>query len=134
MIVGYQREAVQDAVGSRARFAVQEQQHGTGHAVLQAASILESAGVDQKRVLILSGDVPLTRRETLQQLLDEHQRSGNALTLLTMKLSDPAMYGRIVRDTNGAVTRIVEAKDATEEEKRIDEVNAGIYVFEGAHL
>ncbi|MFL6247520.1 MAG: bifunctional UDP-N-acetylglucosamine diphosphorylase/glucosamine-1-phosphate N-acetyltransferase GlmU [Thermoanaerobaculia bacterium] len=134
MVVGYQREAVQEAVGSRARFAVQEQQHGTGHAVLQAAGILEPAGVQQKRVLILSGDVPLTRRETLQQLLDEHERSGNALTLLTMKLSDPAMYGRIVRDADGAVTRIVEAKDATEEEKRISEVNAGIYVFEGAHL
>jgi bifunctional UDP-N-acetylglucosamine pyrophosphorylase / glucosamine-1-phosphate N-acetyltransferase len=134
MIVGYQREAVQESVGTRARFAVQEQQHGTGHAVLQAATILEAAGVEQKRVLILSGDVPLTRRETLQQLLAEHERSGNALTLLTMKLPDPAMYGRIVRDAEGAVTRIVEAKDASDEEKRIEEVNAGIYIFEGAHL
>jgi bifunctional UDP-N-acetylglucosamine pyrophosphorylase/glucosamine-1-phosphate N-acetyltransferase len=130
MVVGYQREAVQEAVGSRARFAVQEQQFGTGHAVLQAASLLEP----EKRVLILSGDVPLTRPETLRRLLDEHERSGNALTLLTMKLADPAMYGRIVRDANGAVTRIVEAKDASDEEKRIDEVNAGIYVFEGGHL
>ena len=134
MVVGHQREAVQEAVGSRARFAVQEQQHGTGHAVLQAASVLEPAGVKQKRVLILSGDVPLTRRETLQQLLDEHERSGNALTLLTMKLGDPAMYGRIVRDADGTVMRIVEAKDASDEEKRNDEVNAGIYVFEGEHL
>jgi bifunctional UDP-N-acetylglucosamine pyrophosphorylase/glucosamine-1-phosphate N-acetyltransferase len=134
MIVGYQREAVQEAVGSRARFAVQEQQQGTGHAVLQAASILEAVGVDQKRVLILSGDVPLTRRETLQRLLDEHRSSGNALTLLTMKPDDPGMYGRIVRDADGAVARIVEAKDASDEEKRIGEVNAGIYVFEGAHL
>jgi bifunctional UDP-N-acetylglucosamine pyrophosphorylase/glucosamine-1-phosphate N-acetyltransferase len=130
MIVGYQREAVQEAVGARARFAVQEQQHGTGHAVLQAAPLLEP----EKRVLILSGDVPLTRPETLRRLLDEHERSGNALTLLTMKLADPAMYGRIVRDASGAVTRIVEAKDASDEEKRIDEVNAGIYVFEGGHL
>jgi bifunctional UDP-N-acetylglucosamine pyrophosphorylase/glucosamine-1-phosphate N-acetyltransferase len=134
MIVGYQREAVQEAVGARARFAVQEQQHGTGHAVLQAASLLEPNGVEKKRVLILSGDVPLTRPETLRRLLDEHERSGNALTLLTMKLTDPAMYGRIVRDADDAVTRIVEAKDASDEEKRIDEVNAGIYVFEGAHL
>lgn len=134
MVVGHQREKVQEAVGSRARFAVQEEQHGTGHAVLQAASVLEPSGVGNKRVLILSGDVPLTRPETLRRLLDEHSRSGNALTLLTMKLSDPAMYGRIVRDADGAVTRIVEAKDASDEEKRIDEVNAGIYVFEGAHL
>ena len=134
MIVGYQRDAVQEAVGARARFAVQEQQFGTGHAVLQAATVLEPEGVTNKRVLILSGDVPLTRPETLRRLLDEHERSGNALTLLTMKLANPAMYGRIIRDADGAVTRIVEAKDASDEEKRIDEVNAGIYVFEGAHL
>ena len=134
MIIGHQREAVQKSVGSRARFAVQEEQLGTGHAVLQAASHLEASGVAGKRVLILSGDVPLTRRETLQRLLDEHERSGNALTLLTMKLERPAMYGRIVRDQNGAVTRIVEAKDASDEEKRINEVNAGIYVFNAEHL
>ncbi|HEX8254929.1 MAG TPA: bifunctional UDP-N-acetylglucosamine diphosphorylase/glucosamine-1-phosphate N-acetyltransferase GlmU [Thermoanaerobaculia bacterium] len=134
MIVGYQRDAVQNAVGSRARFAVQDQQLGTGHAVLQAAPLLEESGVAGKRVLILSGDVPLTRPETLQALLDEHERSGNALTLLTMKLDQPAMYGRIVRDESGAVTRIVEAKDASEEQKRINEVNAGIYVFNGEHL
>jgi bifunctional UDP-N-acetylglucosamine pyrophosphorylase/glucosamine-1-phosphate N-acetyltransferase len=111
---------------------VQEQQLGTGHAVLQAASLIESAA--EKRVLILSGDVPLTRIETLRALLEEHERSGNALTLLTMKLTDPAMYGRIIRDADGGVARIVEAKDASDDEKLIDEVNAGIYIFEGAHL
>ncbi|HEV7768079.1 MAG TPA: bifunctional UDP-N-acetylglucosamine diphosphorylase/glucosamine-1-phosphate N-acetyltransferase GlmU [Thermoanaerobaculia bacterium] len=130
MVVGYQRETVQEAVGSRARFAVQEQQNGTGHAVLQAATFLESA----KRVLILSGDVPLTRPETLRSLIDEHERSGNALTLLTMKLAQPAMYGRIIRNDDDSVVRIVEAKDASDDEKKIDEVNAGIYIFEGAHL
>jgi bifunctional UDP-N-acetylglucosamine pyrophosphorylase/glucosamine-1-phosphate N-acetyltransferase len=98
--------------------------------VLQAAPHVASSG----NVLILSGDVPLTRRETLQRLLDEHARAGNALTLLTMRPPDPGMYGRIVRDAGGAVTRIVEAKDASEDEKRIDEVNAGIYVFGGEHL
>ena len=133
MIVGHQRDQVQGHVGSRAKYAVQEQQLGTGHAVLQAAKTLEESGVRGKRVLILSGDVPLTRRETLQQLIDEHVRGKNALTLLTMKLSDPAMYGRIVRDGNG-VAKIVEAKDASPDEKKIDEVNAGIYVFEGEHL
>ena len=134
MVVGHQRAAVQEAVGSRARFAVQEPQHGTGHAVLQAAPALEPSGVANKRVLILSGDVPLTRPETLRQLLEEHERAGNALTLLTMKLPDPGMYGRIVRGSDGSVTRIVEAKDASDDEKSIEEVNAGIYVFEGAHL
>ena len=134
MVIGHQREAVQSAVGDRARFAIQEQQLGTGHAVLQAASVLEAAGLSGKRVLILSGDVPLTRLETLRRLLDEHDTGGNALTLLTMRLSNPAMYGRIIRDANGGVLRIVEAKDASDDEKRIDEVNAGIYVFNGEHL
>jgi bifunctional UDP-N-acetylglucosamine pyrophosphorylase/glucosamine-1-phosphate N-acetyltransferase len=134
MIVGHQGEDVQQSVGARARYAVQAEQLGTGHAVLQAAPLLEEGGVAGKRILILSGDVPLTRPQTLQRLLDEHERNGNALTLLTMKLADPAMYGRIVRDGSGAVSRIVEAKDASEEQKRIDEVNAGIYVFNGEHL
>ncbi|HSP13923.1 MAG TPA: bifunctional UDP-N-acetylglucosamine diphosphorylase/glucosamine-1-phosphate N-acetyltransferase GlmU [Thermoanaerobaculia bacterium] len=129
MVIGHQREEVKKAVGERARFVIQEQQLGTGHAVLQAAG-----SVKGKRILILSGDVPLTRRDTLQGLIDEHVRSGNALTLLTMKLGDPAMYGRIVRDAGGSVLKIVEAKDASPDEKRIDEVNAGIYVFESEHL
>ncbi len=133
MVIGYQRDSVQKTVGERARYALQEQQLGTGHAVLQAATLLEPAAA--KRVLILSGDVPLTRIETLRGLIEEHERSGNALTLLTMKLAEPAMYGRIVRDpASDGVMRIVEAKDASDEEKRIHEVNAGIYVFEGAHL
>src|SRR6185436_16515722 len=132
MVIGHQRDEVQKAVGDRARYAVQDEQLGTGHAVLQAAATVEPAA--GKRVLILSGDVPLTRPETLRRLLEEHERSGNALTLLTMKLSDPALYGRIVRDGNGAVTRIVEFKDANDEEKRVNEVNAGIYVFTGEHL
>ena len=134
MVIGHQREAVRECVGDRARFAVQEEQLGTGHAVLQAAPNLEAGGVKGKQILILSGDVPLTRPETLQRLLDEHERSKNTLTLLTMKLDDPAMYGRIVRDSGGAVLKIVEAKDASADEKRIDEVNAGIYVFDGEHF
>ena len=134
MVIGHQREAVQQAIGDRARYAVQDRQLGTGHAVLQAAQTLEKGGVTGKKILILSGDVPLMRPGTLQHLLDEHTRSKNALTLLTMKLEDPAMYGRIVRDGAGLVTKIVEAKDASDAEKKINEVNAGIYVFDGEHL
>jgi len=130
MIIGHQREAVQQSVGGRARYAIQEEQLGTGHAVLQAASLVDP----NRRVLVLSGDVPLTRIETLRRLLDEHERDGNALTLLTMKPHDPGMYGRIVRDGNNAVQRIVEMKDASDEQKLIGEVNAGIYVFNGEHL
>lgn len=130
MVIGHQRDAVRAAVGERARYAIQDEQQGTGHAVLQAAPLVDGG----RRVLILSGDVPLTRPETLRRLLDEHHRSQNALTLLTMKLDEPAMYGRIVRDVAGDVTHIIEAKDATDDQKRINEVNAGIYVFEGEHL
>lgn len=130
VIVGHQRETVQQSLGDRARYAVQEKQLGTGHAVLQAAPLLSNDGV----VLILSGDVPLTRPETLKKLIDEHRKSGNALTLLTMKLDDPAMYGRIVRDRSGAVEKIVEAKDASDDQKKINEVNAGIYVFDSGEL
>ena len=133
VIVGHQREAVQQSLGDRARYAVQDPPRGTGHAVLQASQVLKN-DLTGRKVLILSGDVPLTRVETLQQLIDDHEQNGNALTLLTMKLDDPAMYGRIVRDPSGGVQRIVEAKDATPDEKAINEVNAGIYVFEGEHL
>ena len=132
LVVGHQRDAVRALVGERARFAVQEPQLGTGHAVLQAAPILEASR--GRRILILSGDVPLTRPETLRALLEEHDRSANALTVMTMRLTDPGMYGRIVRDGDGAVLRIAEAKDATEDEKAIGEVNAGIYVFDGDSL
>ena len=130
LVIGHQRESVQAAIGDRARYAVQAEQLGTGHAVLQAAPIVDAS----KRVLILSGDVPLTRPETLRRLLDEHERGGHALTLLTMRPSDPAMYGRIVRDASGGVERIVEFKDADDQQRAIGEVNAGIYVFNGEHL
>jgi bifunctional UDP-N-acetylglucosamine pyrophosphorylase/glucosamine-1-phosphate N-acetyltransferase len=130
IVVGYQRDAVQQHVGDRARYAVQEKQLGTGHAVQQAIDQVKEA----KIVLVLSGDVPLTRLETLQRLVEEHRRSGNALTLLTMSLENPGLYGRIVRDSTGAVAKIVEAKDADEQQRKIREVNAGIYVFDGTQL
>ena len=126
MIVGHQRDEVQKHVGERARFAVQDPPRGTGHAVLQAAPFLRDRG----RILILSGDVPLTRSETLRRLIETHEREQNALTILTMRLDDPAKYGRVVRDAGGAVQRIVEAKDASDDERAIAEVNAGIYVFD----
>jgi len=129
MVVGHQREAVQQAVGARARYAVQEEQLGTGHAVLQALPCCE-----RRRVLILSGDVPLTRPATLARLLDEHARANNALTVLTMRVGGENPYGRVVRNADGSVARIVEVRDASDAERRIEEVNAGIYVFDRAHL
>jgi len=132
VVIGHQREAVQETIGARARFAVQDQPLGTGHAVLQAAPVLEST--DARHVVILSGDAPLLRPETLRSLIDQHMRDNNSLTVLTMKLDDAAMYGRIVRDADGSVMRIVEFKDANDEQKKINEVNAGIYVVAADEL
>lgn len=131
LIIGHDREAVREHCAERAEFGLQEQQLGTGHAVLQARPFMTP---DDKSILVLSGDVPLTRPETLRKLVDEHHASGNAVTLLSMELDAPAGYGRVIRAGDGSVSRIVEAKDASEEEKRVREVNAGIYVFDGARL
>ncbi|MDX1582770.1 MAG: bifunctional UDP-N-acetylglucosamine diphosphorylase/glucosamine-1-phosphate N-acetyltransferase GlmU [Thermoanaerobaculia bacterium] len=130
LVVGHQREDVRKSCGNEVEYCVQEEQLGTGHAVLQAEEKLKRRGLDQADVLVLSGDVPLTRTETLRQLVEEHRSSGHAVTLLTMELEDPGSYGRIVRDDEGNVLRIVEAKDATAEELEIREVNAGIYLFD----
>lgn len=134
LVVGHQRKDVQDACGDRVEYCIQDEQLGTGHAVLQAESILSGRGFSDSHVLVLSGDVPLTRPETLQALIEEHVSSGNAVTLLSMRPDDPALYGRVVRDGEGGVRQIVEAKDASPEQLEIGEVNAGIYLFDEQFL
>ncbi len=106
----------------------QSEQLGTGHAVAQALPVLDDAGV----TLVLYGDVPLTRQETLQPLVDQ-ARQGK-LALLTVKLADPVGYGRIIRDERGQVCRIVEEKDATPMERELKEVNTGILAVSTAKL
>jgi len=104
--------------------ALQAQQLGTGHALLAAAgSILPGP------VLVLSGDTPLITGEVLRGLVRDHAASGAVATVLTMELADPAGYGRVVRDADGSVLRIVEHRDATPGELTINEVNAGLYVL-----
>ncbi|HYM61558.1 MAG TPA: bifunctional UDP-N-acetylglucosamine diphosphorylase/glucosamine-1-phosphate N-acetyltransferase GlmU [Thermoanaerobaculia bacterium] len=134
MVVGHQADDVREAVGDRARYALQEPQRGTGHAAMQAAALLKRDASAGCHVLILSGDAPLVRPETLQRLIETHEREENALTVLSMKPPEAGAYGRVVRDDEGAVVRIVELKDATDDERRIAEVNAGIYVFAAQHL
>jgi bifunctional UDP-N-acetylglucosamine pyrophosphorylase/glucosamine-1-phosphate N-acetyltransferase len=134
VIVGHQAEEVEAAVRAtrlqdsaalpEPRFALQREQLGTGHAVQQAADLL-SGGT----VVVLSGDVPLVEATTLQSLLDAHHSGGYSATLLSTKLANPTGYGRIVRGPADDFRRIVEQRDATEAERAIDEINAGIYAF-----
>jgi bifunctional N-acetylglucosamine-1-phosphate-uridyltransferase/glucosamine-1-phosphate-acetyltransferase GlmU-like protein len=107
-------------------FAVQEPQLGTGHAVMQAEPYLKSCFGD---VLILSGDVPMLKYETVEKLLEEHRRNKNEATLLTTVFKNPSGYGRIVRGDNNHFVKIVEEKDATDEEKKINEINPAIYII-----
>ena len=119
VVYGHGGEAVPQAMQSySANFILQEPQLGTGHAVQQAMEHLD----DNSRTLVLYGDVPLTRHATLHQM----QQAGDGLVLLTVNLSNPTGYGRIVRDVQGDVQRIVEEKDATLEQREICEVNTGI--------
>lgn len=129
-IVGHHREQVINYLNSKfpgkeIKYAVQEEQLGTGHAVIQTESLLKDFDGE---VLILSGDVPLLKYETVEKLIDEHFSNNNDATLLTTVFQNSYGYGRIVRDAEGNFNRIVEEKDASEEEKKIKEINPAIYI------
>jgi bifunctional UDP-N-acetylglucosamine pyrophosphorylase/glucosamine-1-phosphate N-acetyltransferase len=129
VIIGHMAEQVRAGLAGvqpNLHFALQEPQLGTGHAVLQAEPFL-----DGKRgsLLLLSGDVPLMRTESLRGLMEHHAAAGAAATVLTADFDDPAAYGRIVR-TDGAISAIVEYKDASPAEREIREINSGIYAFD----
>jgi bifunctional UDP-N-acetylglucosamine pyrophosphorylase/glucosamine-1-phosphate N-acetyltransferase len=111
--------------------AVQQQPRGTGDALAAARAAIDGKAGE---LLVLAGDAPLLREETLRDLLETHRRSDAAATVLTFTREDPASYGRIVRDEDGTIRAIVEAVDATDEERAIDEVNSAIYVFNTAKL
>ena len=134
-VVGYQAEEVERAVraevGELATFVVQEKQCGTGHAVECARSVLENS---DSLVLALYGDVPMIRVETLRKLIDHHNTTGAACSILSVRLENPTGYGRIIRDNNGEFRKIVEQRDATEEERGVREINSGIYCFESKDL
>ena len=132
VIVGHQAGAVRrELAGSTVEFAVQEEQLGTGHAVRQTEPQL--AGVCGV-VLVLAGDTPLIRPSTLAALIDAHRREGAAASVLTARVEDPTGLGRILRDGEGRVDRIVEEKDATAEQRALKEINTSTYCFEPALL
>ena len=127
-VIGHQRDMVRAAFPDRrTEWAVQADQRGTGHAVMCAADALRGFG---GRLLVVCGDTPLLQASTMDELLEGHAASGAAVTVLSMRLPDPAGYGRVVRAADGGIDRIVEEKDATEEIRKLDEVNSGIYAFE----
>jgi bifunctional UDP-N-acetylglucosamine pyrophosphorylase/glucosamine-1-phosphate N-acetyltransferase len=129
VVVGHQAEAVEAAFAGRGLdFVRQEPPLGTGHALQSARAQLSAH--PERTALVVNGDLPLLRAETLASLLKVHRESRAAATLLTVILDDPGAYGRVLRGTDGQVRTIVEARDATAEESQVREINAGIYAFE----
>ena len=126
-VVGYKKEQVQLVLGDTVKYAYQEEMLGTGHAVMQAEEYLK----DKKgKVVVLNGDVPILRPETIKKFIQKSINHKEAATVLTAIYNNPTGYGRIVRDIGGGITGIVEEKDATDEQKKIQEINAGIYCFD----
>ena len=130
-VIGHGAEAVRASLkGEELRFVIQEQQLGTGHAV----KIAEDAITDKDiPIVILCGDAPLIRSSTIAALVKSHEENGNSVTVLTADMSEPAGYGRIVKD-GSEIRKIVEEKDASEAEKSITEVNSGVYCVDGRFL
>ncbi|MDZ7270328.1 MAG: sugar phosphate nucleotidyltransferase [candidate division KSB1 bacterium] len=132
VVVGHQRERVMETLRhTGVLFAVQEEQLGTAHAVAQAEPLLKDFDGE---VLVLCGDVPLLSPARIEELIAVHRQTDAVATLLVGRTENPFGYGRIIRDPQGFVDRIVEEKDATPEEKAIQEVNIGTYVFDAKEL
>jgi len=134
IVVGWQKDSVIDYLSRSYPDAIcveQEPQLGTGHAVMQAEAALNGFVGD---VLVLSGDVPMLTEATVRNLLAEHQATRAHVTVLTAELPDASGYGRILRNGDGAVVGIIEEKDATSEQRKIREINSGIYVFDKVRL
>lgn len=130
-IVGVGAEKVQEYLGDRSEYAVQAEQLGTGHAVLQAKDLLSG---EAGTTLVICGDTPLLTAETLNGLFDYHQKTGAKGTILTAHAEDPTGYGRVIRNTSGSVEKIVEQKDATSAEAAVQEINTGTYCFDNQLL
>lgn len=127
IVAGYQAQSLMDAF-PEAEFALQKEQLGTGHAVMQCSMLADEDG----QTLIINGDVPCIQPETIEQLYK--QAEGSSLAVLSANLDDGAHYGRIIRDENGNFEAITEAKDCTEEQKKICEINTGVYCFDNKDL
>ncbi|MED4069662.1 bifunctional UDP-N-acetylglucosamine diphosphorylase/glucosamine-1-phosphate N-acetyltransferase GlmU [Priestia endophytica] len=130
-IVGHGAEMVKTQLGDRSLYALQEEQLGTAHAVMQADSVLK----DKKgTTIVVCGDTPLITSETIEAVLNYHDQNEAKATILTAHTDNPTGYGRIVRNEEGHVLKIVEHKDATEQEREIGEINTGTYCFDNEFL
>lgn len=127
LVVGAYGEQLVDHCGDRSAICWQKERLGTGHAVMMALDYLNAS--DAENVLILNGDAPFMDAATIAESLALHEANGNAVTVISARLDDPFGYGRIVQGADGSFERIVEQKDATEEEKAIQNVNSGAYWF-----
>lgn len=119
-VVGYQKEQIQEVLGDSVKYAIQDEQLGTGHAVIKASQLLEGKS---GKVLILNGDHPIMRPETLRNLVEESNKRGESATILTMVHDQMIPYGKIIHDSNGMIKEIVEHKDCNTEQLQIKEVN-----------
>ncbi|MQS44973.1 bifunctional UDP-N-acetylglucosamine diphosphorylase/glucosamine-1-phosphate N-acetyltransferase GlmU [Companilactobacillus mishanensis] len=130
-VIGTGAEKVRDLLGDRTKYALQEEQLGTAHAVLQTEKDL---GDKEGMTLIVNGDTPLFTADTFEKLFTYHEKQNAAVSILTAHAEDPFGYGRIIRDQKGNVSKIVEQKDASDEEKLIQEINTGVYCFDNKML
>ena len=126
-VVGHQREQVMEVLGDNVQYAFQEELLGTGHAVMQAEAFLKGK---TGKVVVLNGDVPIIRPETLKNFIEKSVSNKEFATVLTAEYENPTGYGRIIRDVGGNIKEIVEEKDANVLQKEIKEINAGIYCFD----
>lgn len=132
IVIGHQADRIREIFRDEdIIFVEQKRQLGTGHAVLQTKGVFRDY---QGTVLVLCGDVPLLKAGTIMAMWKRHMAGAAAVTVLTVVLDDPGGYGRVLTDSSGKVLRIVEEKDASDEERRINEINTGIYCFESTFL
>lgn len=131
IIAGYKKEMVMQYLNGRYCFAFQDEQLGTGHAVMMAEDLLKDYDDD---VLVLYGDMPLLRDKSLRIFIEHHNKEKACCSVMTAVCDTPPAYGRIIRDNDGRLLDIVEEKDCSSEEKKIKEVNVGVYIFKSRIL
>ncbi|QNK88151.1 bifunctional UDP-N-acetylglucosamine diphosphorylase/glucosamine-1-phosphate N-acetyltransferase GlmU [Sporosarcina sp. resist] len=130
-IVGHGAETVEETLGEKSEYALQQEQLGTAHAVQQAERLI---GDLDGTTIVVCGDTPLIRSETMEELIAHHKATGAKATILTANADDPTGYGRIIRGESRQVLRNVEQKDATPEEQKVTEINTGTYCFDNRTL